>query len=77
MIAGSAATAFTARRFKALNKRFSLSLNQETTLFLSFGGEAPPLTSPSVSDKTIVEMIKLTAVSIAAIVIPYSLEQSP
>ena len=75
MIPGSAATDFPARRFKALDKRFYLSLTHSTSLFLSFGGEAAPPLPPSVSDTRIVEMIKPTAVKIAANIIPFSLNK--
>ena len=71
MIPGKAATAFSARRFKASDKCLSLFLTHSRILFLSFG--APPPFPPPVSETTIVEMIVPIAMSIAIIAIPCSL----
>ena len=73
MIPGSAAAVFPVRRLQASDKRFNLSLNHSTSLFLSFGSALLPL--PPVSETTIVEMIIPIAVSIAANVIPCSLNR--
>ena len=64
MIPSSDPTAFSARRFKASNKCFNLSLTHSMSLFLYFGGAALLPPPPPTSARTTVEIIPKNEVKI-------------